>query len=81
MHYSVSDGIKQLRQELGGISQEHFARELGVSTRTVSRWEKGDYLNARTLSLMRNIALRIRHRTLARFFEEEIRRNLHWVLK
>lgn len=32
--------IRNLREQLG-LSQERFAERVGVSVRTVSRWEKG----------------------------------------
>ena len=34
------DEIKELRR-LSGLSQEDFARELGISFATVNRWENG----------------------------------------
>jgi len=34
--------LKQLRELLGGMSQEEFAALIGVSIRTVSRWETGE---------------------------------------
>jgi transcriptional regulator with XRE-family HTH domain len=36
----TAERIKQARLRLG-YSQEGFSRELGVSTQTVSRWERG----------------------------------------
>lgn len=33
--------LKKLRSELG-MSQEEFARQIGTSARTISRWEAGD---------------------------------------
>ena len=36
----VPEEIKKLRESLG-MTQEEFARELGVSFSTVSRWETG----------------------------------------
>ncbi|NEP17817.1 MAG: helix-turn-helix transcriptional regulator [Leptolyngbya sp. SIO4C1] len=33
--------LKILRKKLGGISQEELARRIGVSSNTVSRWERG----------------------------------------
>ena len=33
--------LKKIRQILGGLSQEEFARRIGVSGQTVSRWERG----------------------------------------
>jgi len=35
-------GIKYLRDKLGKISQEAMARQLGVSGKTVFRWEKDE---------------------------------------
>ncbi len=34
------DSIRKLRQSLG-MTQEQFAKKLGVHTQTVSRWERG----------------------------------------
>ncbi|MCC5656141.1 helix-turn-helix domain-containing protein [Nostoc sp. XA010] len=36
----ISDLIRELRQQLD-LSQEKFAAKLGVSLRTVNRWENG----------------------------------------
>ncbi|MHC5597705.1 MAG: helix-turn-helix domain-containing protein [Nostoc sp.] len=36
----ISDLIRELRQQLD-LSQEKFAARLGVSLRTVNRWENG----------------------------------------
>ncbi|MBN3883161.1 MAG: helix-turn-helix domain-containing protein [Nostoc sp. JL34] len=36
----ISDLIRELRQQLA-LSQEKFAAKLGVSLRTVNRWENG----------------------------------------
>ncbi|MEH2381525.1 MAG: helix-turn-helix transcriptional regulator [Nostoc sp.] len=39
----TSDLIRELRQQLD-LSQEKFAAKLGVSVRTVNRWENGSTL-------------------------------------
>ncbi|MBN3941140.1 helix-turn-helix transcriptional regulator [Nostoc sp. NMS9] len=36
----ISDLIRELRQQLN-LSQEKFAAKLGVSLRTINRWENG----------------------------------------
>ncbi|MGF1934131.1 MAG: helix-turn-helix domain-containing protein [Nostoc sp. ChiQUE02] len=36
----ISDLIRELRQQLD-LSQEKFASKLGVSLRTINRWENG----------------------------------------
>ncbi|MEH2088033.1 helix-turn-helix domain-containing protein [Nostoc sp.] len=36
----ISDLIRELRQQLD-LSQEKFAAKLGVSLRTINRWENG----------------------------------------
>lgn len=36
-----SKEIKRLREEIG-LSQEQLAREIGVSLRSVARWESGE---------------------------------------
>lgn len=41
----LKDGIsalKQIRQALGNISQEEFARRIGTTVKSVYRWERGD---------------------------------------
>ncbi len=38
--FEDQDQIRELREALG-VTQEEFARELGVSLTTVSRWENG----------------------------------------
>lgn len=40
MPLEIARSIRQLRQQLG-LSQEKFAAQLGVSFRTVNRWENG----------------------------------------
>lgn len=40
MPLDIARLIRQLRQQLG-LSQEKFAAQLGVSFRTVNRWENG----------------------------------------
>lgn len=40
---SISDLVRHLRQHLN-LSQEKFAAKLGVSFKTVNRWEKGHSL-------------------------------------
>ncbi|MGP1385520.1 MAG: helix-turn-helix domain-containing protein [Thainema sp.] len=40
MPLEIAHSIRQLRQQLG-LSQEKFAAKLGVSFRTVNRWENG----------------------------------------
>ncbi|MBI5748138.1 MAG: helix-turn-helix domain-containing protein [Nitrospinae bacterium] len=37
------EDIKNIREKLG-ITQEEFARRIGVTVTTVSRWERGDCL-------------------------------------
>lgn len=39
----IGNFLSELRRE-GGITQEQLGRELGVSNKTVSRWETGTYL-------------------------------------
>ncbi|MEH1804858.1 MULTISPECIES: helix-turn-helix domain-containing protein [unclassified Nostoc] len=40
MPLKISDLIRELRQQLD-LSQEKFAAKLGVSLRTINRWENG----------------------------------------
>ncbi|MBW4520407.1 MAG: helix-turn-helix domain-containing protein [Scytolyngbya sp. HA4215-MV1] len=40
MPLDIADLIRELRQQLG-LSQEKLAAKLGVSFRTVNRWENG----------------------------------------
>lgn len=44
--------LKKLREELG-LSQEGFARQIGTSARTISRWERGDSVPSFTISQMK----------------------------
>jgi DNA-binding transcriptional regulator YiaG len=50
--------IKQYRRKLG-MTQEEFARQFGVATATICRWETGvrfpDRLNMRKLSVLTGI--------------------------
>ncbi len=39
---TVQQAIKNLRNEMGGLSQERFAHRLGLTVRTVTRWESAD---------------------------------------
>ena len=49
----IGQFLKQLRKEKG-ITQEEFAEKIGVSGRTVSRWETGS--NMPDISLLVDIA-------------------------
>ncbi|MBD2069537.1 helix-turn-helix transcriptional regulator [Leptolyngbya sp. FACHB-671] len=44
--------LKKLREELG-MSQEEFARQIGTSARTISRWETGDSVPSFTIAQMK----------------------------
>ncbi|MGF1493304.1 MAG: helix-turn-helix domain-containing protein [Microcoleaceae cyanobacterium] len=44
--------LKKLREELG-MSQEEFARQIGTSARTISRWERGDSVPSFTIAQMK----------------------------
>ena len=39
VYWKVMD-VKQLRERLG-LTQEHLAHKLGVTVKTVNRWERG----------------------------------------
>ncbi|MBD2058649.1 helix-turn-helix transcriptional regulator [Oculatella sp. FACHB-28] len=43
MPQEIADLVRELRQQLG-LSQEKLAAKLGVSFRTVNRWENGHTL-------------------------------------
>jgi transcriptional regulator with XRE-family HTH domain len=47
--------LKKLRDELG-MSQEELARQLGISSRTVSRWEAGDNVPTFTIPQIKALA-------------------------
>lgn len=47
--------LKRLRDELE-MSQEEFGRVIGISARTVSRWEAGDSTPTFTISQMKALA-------------------------
>jgi putative transcriptional regulator len=44
--------LKKLREEMG-MSQEEFARRIGTSARTISRWETGDSVPSFTIAQMK----------------------------
>jgi putative transcriptional regulator len=44
--------LKKLREELG-LSQEGFARQIGTSARTISRWETGENIPSFTIAQMK----------------------------
>ncbi|MFQ3618990.1 MAG: helix-turn-helix transcriptional regulator [Cyanobacteriota bacterium] len=44
--------LKKLREEFG-MSQEEFARHIGTSARTISRWETGDSVPSFTIAQMK----------------------------
>lgn len=75
---SIGAAIKQLRKALGGLSQERFAHRLGLTTRTISRWEHGDPLPPHALSRLRSIAIGLKDRETADFFEKQLREDLDW---
>ena len=69
--------IQQLREILGGLSQEAFARRLGITTRTAARWEAASKLSVQTLGRLRDLAAYTGGAwSLACFFEEKIREDL-----
>ena len=47
--------LKTLRKLLGDISQEEFARRIGVSGHTVSRWERGVWNATLTLPQIKSL--------------------------
>lgn len=57
--------LKKLREELN-MSQEGFARQIGTSGRTISRWERGDSVPSFTISQMKALdeLLRAHDKTL-----------------
>ncbi len=57
--------LKQLRDEFG-MSQEEFARQIGTSVRTVSRWEAGDNVPTFTIAQMKALdrLMRSKEKTL-----------------
>jgi DNA-binding transcriptional regulator YiaG len=44
--------LKKLREEMG-MSQEDFARRIGTSARTISRWETGESVPSFTIAQMK----------------------------
>lgn len=74
----IGAAIKELRKALGDISQERFARRLGTTTRTISRWEAADTLSPQILSRLRSIAISVGARDAADFFENKLREDLDW---
>jgi transcriptional regulator with XRE-family HTH domain len=55
---STSDAIKELRVALG-ISQETLAHRIGVTLRTVARWETGDRVPLEGLAKLLNVAYEV----------------------
>ena len=55
--------LKTLRDELA-MSQEEFARQIGTSVRTVSRWEAGDNVPTFTIAQMKALVNLLRSRGL-----------------
>jgi transcriptional regulator with XRE-family HTH domain len=74
----IGNAIRELREALGGISQERFARKLGTTTRTVSRWEAAEALSPRILSRLHAIASAVGAQETASFFDSKIRETLDW---
>ncbi|WP_348235934.1 helix-turn-helix domain-containing protein [Leptolyngbya subtilissima] len=53
--------LRKLREEMG-MSQEDFARRIGTSARTISRWETGDSVPSFTIAQMKALdALLLEH--------------------
>lgn len=53
--------LRKLREELG-MSQEEFARQIGTSARTISRWEVGDSVPTFTIAQMKALDQLLRAR-------------------
>jgi len=77
-HNDIGAAIKELRKALGDISQERFARRLGTTTRTISRWEAAEALSPQILSRLRSIAISVGAHDAADFFESKLREDLDW---
>ncbi len=73
---NIKDAMRQLRQALGGLTQERFARKLGITVRTAARWEASDTLSPQTLTQLRSLALGASEWALADWFETRIREDL-----
>ena len=55
------ESIRALRQQLQ-LSQEEFAAQLGVSYRSVNRWENGHATPSRmALKLIQDLSCRVEH--------------------
>ncbi len=65
----ITETIRALREALG-ISQEHLARRLNVSLRTVARYEKDHTPNPLILSKLRLLAVQANRPDLAAILEE-----------
>jgi transcriptional regulator with XRE-family HTH domain len=73
---NLKDAIRQLRAALGGLTQERFARRLGITGRTAARWEASERLSPQILGQLRTLAAGARQWGLADWFEEQIREDL-----
>jgi transcriptional regulator with XRE-family HTH domain len=76
--HNIGAMIKELRKALGGISQERFAHQLGMTARTISRWEAAEALSPQVLSRLRSIAINVGARDAADFFESKLREEMDW---
>ena len=70
---NLKGAFHQLRAFLGDLSQEQFARKLGITVRTVARWESGQALSPRILSQMMSMARGVSAWDAAEWFKRELR--------
>jgi transcriptional regulator with XRE-family HTH domain len=70
------EALKLLRAALGKISQEALAQHIGITLRTISRWEKGDAVSASGLARLYFAALKAGNETLVDFFQVAISRRM-----
>jgi transcriptional regulator with XRE-family HTH domain len=76
MPENLKDALRQLRAALGGLTQERFARKLGITVRTAARWEASEKLSPQILSRLRSIALGVSALELADWFGDQLQEAL-----
>jgi transcriptional regulator with XRE-family HTH domain len=69
---SSGEALKAFRLALGKISQESLAHRVGVTLRTVYRWEKGDSISIEALARLYHAAVEGGDQRSAGFFHSAI---------
>lgn len=67
----LTEALKRLRGRMG-ISQEGLARRIGVTVRTVSRWEHGDRIPTSQIALFGEFSAIVQDAKLYRLFHTTV---------